>query len=65
MRPSSRVNHAILIMTRFACTSMIWKPNSKACQGASNLYGLFKLLVGPSQEQPNELHLRFILQIHT
>lgn len=43
MRPSSRVNHAMLIITRFACTSMIWKPNSNACHGASNLYGLLNI----------------------
>lgn len=39
-RPSSLVTHAIVTMTRLASTDKIWKANSKACQGASNLYGL-------------------------
>lgn len=43
MRPSSRVNQDMLMITKSACTSMMWNPNSKACQGASNLYGLFDI----------------------
>lgn len=39
-RPSSLVTHAIVTMTRLASTDRMWKANSKACHGASNLYGL-------------------------
>lgn len=39
-RPSSLVTHAIVTMTRLASTDNMWKANSKACHGASNLYGL-------------------------
>lgn len=40
---SSRVSHAIEMMTRLALISSTWKANSKACQGASNLYGLMSM----------------------
>lgn len=39
-RPSSLVTHAIVTITRLASTDKMWKANSKACHGASNLYGL-------------------------